>query len=136
MHLNVLLDLLHPVYRRLCSALLDAEEWGQPVLLDLLVRYARTMLPRPTPGDVDHDLSLLLTSAEPLFQSCNPSVVVAEARTIYYCALPEDHKKIVSPMLRLLDISPEVERVVLEYILHISHASPVRLPVPTSGTQI
>lgn len=119
------LDLLHPVYRRLCAALLDAEEWGQPVLLDLLVRYARTMLPRPSPGDVDPDLALLVASAEPLFQSCNPAVVVAVARAIYYCALSEEHKKIVSPMLRLLDVSPEVERVVLEYILHISHSSPV-----------
>lgn len=34
------LDLLHPVYRLLCAALLDTEEWGQPVMLDLLVRYA------------------------------------------------------------------------------------------------
>jgi AP-3 complex subunit beta len=67
-------------YRRLCRVLIDADEWGQVNLLELLVRYARTMLPRPTTSrdseteEIDQDLELLLTSAEPLFQSCNPAV--------------------------------------------------------------
>ena len=55
------------------------DEWGQADLLKLLVRYARTMLPRPvveTDGteEVDPDVKLLLSSAEPLFQSQNPAV--------------------------------------------------------------
>lgn len=63
--------------------IVDVDEWGQVNLLELLIRYARTMLPRPsvlhnTPGeekeDVDPDLALLLASAEPLFQSRNPAV--------------------------------------------------------------
>ncbi len=76
------LDLLHVHYRRLCRVLIDVDEWGQVNLLELLVRYARTMLPRLTSHDgpdqeteeIDQDLELLLTSAEPLFQSCNPAV--------------------------------------------------------------
>ena len=77
------LDLLHVYYRRLCRVLIDADEWGQVNLLELLVRYARTMLPRPTSSrdsqekemeEIDPDLELLLVSAEPLFQSCNPAV--------------------------------------------------------------
>ncbi len=77
------LDLLHVHYRRLCRVLIDVDEWGQVNLLELLVRYARTMLPRPTSSrntldketeEVDQDLVLLLTSAEPLFQSRNPAV--------------------------------------------------------------
>ena len=74
------LDLLHVHYRRLCRVLIDADEWGQVNLLELLVRYARTMLPRPATlrdsetEEIDQDLELLLTSAEPLFQSCNPAV--------------------------------------------------------------
>lgn len=79
------LDLLHVYYRRLCRVLIDADEWGQVNLLELLVRYARTMLPRPTTSrdsqdketeEIDPDLELLLVSAEPLFQSCNPAVSV------------------------------------------------------------
>jgi AP-3 complex subunit beta len=65
--------------------IVDVDEWGQVNLLELLIRYARTMLPRPTishnslgegeeKGDVDSDLELLLSSAEPLFQSRNPAV--------------------------------------------------------------
>lgn len=63
--------------------IVDVDEWGQVNLLELLIRYAMTMLPRPTashdsPGeekeDVDSDLELLITSAEPLFQSRNPAV--------------------------------------------------------------
>lgn len=34
-------DLVHGVYRRLCRILKDCEEWGQVVLLRLLLRYAR-----------------------------------------------------------------------------------------------
>ena len=77
------LDLLHQHYRRLCRTLIDVDEWGQVDLLNLLIRYARVMLPRPIPSnesgsntqfEVDSDLRLLLTSAEPLFQSQNPAV--------------------------------------------------------------
>ncbi|KAJ8457344.1 hypothetical protein ONZ51_g11591 [Trametes cubensis] len=89
------LDLLHQHYRRLCRTLIDVDEWGQVDLLNLLIRYARVMLPRPIPSnesgsntqfEVDNDLRLLLTSAEPLFQSQNPAVVLAVARVFYYPA--------------------------------------------------
>lgn len=59
------------------------DEWGQVDLINLLVRYARVMLPRPSTStnaegssdaEIDSDLRLLITSAEPLFQSQNPAV--------------------------------------------------------------
>ncbi|KAI0636195.1 adaptin N terminal region-domain-containing protein [Trametes polyzona] len=125
------LDLLHQHYRRLCRTLIDMDEWGQVDLLNLLVRYARVMLPRPIPtreGDasglyeVDSDLKLLLTSAEPLFQSQNPAVVLAVARAFYYLGPPTELPKIVPPLLRLLHISPEIERVVLTNLVLVSSA--------------
>ncbi|KAI0730068.1 adaptin N terminal region-domain-containing protein [Fomitopsis betulina] len=119
------LDLLHPHYRRLCRTIIDADEWGQVDLIDLLIRYARTMLPR-SGDDVDPDLRLLLTSVEPLFQSQNPAVVLAVARVFYYLAPPSETPKIVLPLLRLLHVSREVERVILAYLLvaarTLSHA--------------
>jgi len=127
------LDLLHQHYRRLCRTLIDADEWGQVNLLALLSRYARTMLPRPqviqttngqTEYEVDSDLKLLLTTSEPLFQSNNPAVVLAVARVFYYLAPQSEIKKIVPPLLRLLHISIEVERVVLTYILTVARAYP------------
>jgi AP-3 complex subunit beta len=86
------LDLLHPHYRRLCKILVDLDEWGQVELMDLLLRYARTMLPRPGIGsssgavagdeegkdeDMDKDVKLLLDSVELVFQSRNPAVSVS-----------------------------------------------------------
>src|SRR5712691_9946119 len=53
-------------------------------------------------------------------------VVMSVTRAFYYLALPSQHHKIVHPLLRLLAVSPEVERVVLTYILSISHTAPVR----------
>ncbi|TFK82840.1 hypothetical protein K466DRAFT_603355 [Polyporus arcularius HHB13444] len=124
------LDLLHLHYRRLCRTLIDVDEWGQVDLMNLLIRYARVMLPRPLPStdvagsstvEVDSDLKLLLTSAEPLFQSHNPAVVLAVARVFYYLGLPSDLPKIVPPLLRLLHVSPEIERVVLRNLVLTSN---------------
>ena len=74
------LDLLHQHYRRLCKLLPDVDEWGQVDLVNLLLRYARTMLPRPVvkndskEEEVDKDVKLLLESVELLLHSRNPAV--------------------------------------------------------------
>ncbi|PBK79829.1 hypothetical protein ARMGADRAFT_1021326 [Armillaria gallica] len=122
------LDLLHKHYRRLCKTLVDVDEWGQIDLLALLLRYSRTMLPRPLLSgeeeEIDKDVKLLLNSAEPLFFSRNPAVVLAAARVLYYAGPPSYHAKIVQPLLRLLSVSKEIERVVLAYTLIVASASP------------
>jgi AP-3 complex subunit beta len=41
------LAFLHPHYRRICRLLVDADEWGQIVALQILIRYARAMLEKP-----------------------------------------------------------------------------------------
>ncbi|CAE6456436.1 unnamed protein product [Rhizoctonia solani] len=146
------LELLHPHYRRLCKVLVDADEWGQVELLDLLGRYARTMLSRPVEGlkelvgknaestdDVekflddappisfealDPDLLLLLKSSENLLHSRNPAVVLSVARIYWYIAPSSYRPKIVAPLLRLLHVSPEVERVVVENLGIIAQEQP------------
>ncbi|KAJ7104301.1 adaptin N terminal region-domain-containing protein [Mycena belliarum] len=118
------LDMLHTQYRRLCRILLDVDEWGQINLLHLLLRYARTMLPRPTEEDIDVDIKFLLTSAEPLFQSRNPAVVLAVTRVFYYAGPPSYHSRMVQPLVRLLHNSKEVERVVIAYVLAVSRTAP------------
>lgn len=46
-------DLLHPFYRHICRLLVDADEWGQIVALQVIVMYARRMLDKPeTSGNV------------------------------------------------------------------------------------
>lgn len=34
-------DLIHPNFRKLCTLLIDVDEWGQLVILNVLTRYAR-----------------------------------------------------------------------------------------------
>jgi AP-3 complex subunit beta len=144
------LDLLHQQYRRLCRTLVDVDEWGQINLLNLLMRYARVMLPRPTVTvegekstmEVDRDLQLLLTTSEPLLQSRNPAVscpvhpsisfstkmrqvVMAVARVFYYVGPPSLIPRIIHPLLRLLNVSKAVERVVLSDILILTQTVPV-----------
>ncbi|EJD06497.1 uncharacterized protein FOMMEDRAFT_131430 [Fomitiporia mediterranea MF3/22] len=130
------LDLLHPHYRRLCRMLLDIDAWGQVSVLELLARYARSMLPRPVTSDsagnkmdegnedVDPDLQLLLSASEPLLMSRNPSVVMAVSRVFFYLSPPSQVNKLVGPLLRLLSVSKEVEAVVLANILIIMHEYP------------
>jgi len=42
------LDLLHPVYRKLCHLLADIDEWGQIVTLEILTRYCRRFFRKPS----------------------------------------------------------------------------------------
>ncbi|KAG1725360.1 adaptin N terminal region-domain-containing protein [Suillus paluster] len=124
------LDLLHVHFRRLCRALPDIDAWGQVDVLRVLVRYVRTMLPKPVSAserqgeEVDKDLKLLLTCAEPLFMSKNPAVVLAVARAFYYLAPSSMLSKVAAPLLRILSVSREVERVALAYLLVVARSHP------------
>ncbi|KIR55356.1 AP-3 complex subunit beta [Cryptococcus gattii Ru294] len=130
------LDLLHPYFRHICRLIVDADEWGQAVALEVLVRYARAMLEkpigvgavRPQPktehqkhGDqsedefegIDQDLAMLLYCIKPLFHSRNPAVILATAKA-YWCLAPVDHAIVgqhllVKPLLRLAGSSSSEE---------------------------
>eukprot|EP00238_Polyblepharides_amylifera_P013156 CAMPEP_0196575746 /NCGR_PEP_ID=MMETSP1081-20130531/5164_1 /TAXON_ID=36882 /ORGANISM="Pyramimonas amylifera, Strain CCMP720" /LENGTH=844 /DNA_ID=CAMNT_0041894145 /DNA_START=15 /DNA_END=2549 /DNA_ORIENTATION=+ len=41
------LDLLHSHFRKLCKMIVDVDEWGQALLTNLLLRYARTQFCKP-----------------------------------------------------------------------------------------
>ena len=41
------IDLIHKNYRKLCTLLVDVDEWGQIVILNMLTRYARTQFINP-----------------------------------------------------------------------------------------
>lgn len=109
------LDILHPFYRHIVRLLVDADEWGQIVALEVLTKYARTMLDKPdTAGSVDpsqiaarqvkangngngnesedefegidNDLAMFLHLSKPLFQSRNPAVILGMANAYYHLA--------------------------------------------------
>ncbi len=41
------IDLIHKNFRKLCNLLIDVEEWGQVVIINMLTRYARTQFLDP-----------------------------------------------------------------------------------------
>lgn len=43
------IDLIHKNYRKLCNLLIDVDEWGQVVIINMLTRYARTQFVSPGP---------------------------------------------------------------------------------------
>nr|XP_021136992.1 AP-3 complex subunit beta-2-like [Columba livia] len=56
------IDLTHKNYRKLCNLLIDVEEWGQVVIINMLTRYARTQFLSPNQNE-----SLLEESTEKAF---------------------------------------------------------------------
>ncbi|XP_073687890.1 AP-3 complex subunit beta-2 isoform X6 [Garra rufa] len=56
------IDLIHKNYRKLCNLLIDVEEWGQVVIINMLTRYARTQFLNPNINE-----SLLEESSEKAF---------------------------------------------------------------------
>ncbi len=46
------IDLIHKNYRKLCNLLVDVEEWGQVVIINMLTRYSRTQFLDPNMQDV------------------------------------------------------------------------------------
>ncbi|KAL8163454.1 UNVERIFIED_CONTAM: AP-3 complex subunit beta-2 [Gekko kuhli] len=56
------IDLIHKNYRKLCNLLIDVEEWGQVVIINMLTRYARTQFLSPTQNE-----SLLEENTEKAF---------------------------------------------------------------------
>ncbi len=71
--------------------LVDVDEWGQIDLMHLLLRYARTMLPRPVGDELDPDVKLLLTSVEPVLISRNPAVSIFFFTIIPWLSQPRLH---------------------------------------------
>lgn len=49
-------DLIHKNYRKLCNLLVDVDEWGQIIIINMLTRYARTQFLDPNVDDYEDDL--------------------------------------------------------------------------------
>lgn len=50
------IDLIHKNYRKLCNLLIDVEEWGQVVIINMLTRYARTQFLNPNINVSDNQI--------------------------------------------------------------------------------
>lgn len=48
-------DLIHKNYRKLCNLLVDVDEWGQVLIINMLTRYARTQFVDPNQDDFNDE---------------------------------------------------------------------------------
>ncbi|KAJ3128506.1 AP-3 complex subunit beta-1 [Physocladia obscura] len=103
-------DLIHIHWRKLCTLLIDADEWAQIDILGAMLRYARVHFVDPNKlneagKELDFDHKLLLTSCVPLLQSRNAAVVLAAARFLVHAAPVDSLVSATKALLRLLHTS-------------------------------
>uniref|UniRef100_A0A0C9RZA1 AP-3 complex subunit beta n=1 Tax=Fopius arisanus TaxID=64838 RepID=A0A0C9RZA1_9HYME len=142
------IDLIHKNYRKLCNLLVDVDEWGQVVIVNMLTRYARTQFvnpnadefeenedkpfyesdseesfngaPKKTKFSLDTDHRLLLRNTKPLLQSRNASVVMSVAQLYHHVAPRTEVMIAAKALIRLLRNHREVQSIVLHCIASIS----------------
>ncbi|XP_051739819.1 LOW QUALITY PROTEIN: AP-3 complex subunit beta-2 [Ctenopharyngodon idella] len=90
------IDLIHKNYRKLCNLLIDVEEWGQVVIINMLTRYARTQFLNPNINE-----SLLEESGEKAFYASDDEEE-DEDKKAETAALPKRKPYVMDPDHRLL----------------------------------
>ncbi|CAI7996336.1 AP-3 complex subunit beta-2 [Geodia barretti] len=58
------IDMIHKNYRKLCNLLVDVDEWGQVMIINMLTRYARTQFANPNQEEVAEDAPFYVESEE------------------------------------------------------------------------
>lgn len=120
-------DLIHGNYRKLCALLVDVDEWGQIIIINMLLRYARTHFLNPNKDSVnsssriDSDHLLLIRSVKPLLQSRNSGVVLAVIQ-LYLAISPhfELTAQLIRPLIRLLHSHHEIQLIILKNIVTLT----------------
>lgn len=142
------IELVHKNYKKLCNLLVDVDEWGQVLIINMLTRYARTQFIDPNLEDevvsdqedkpfydgsseseksdrkpsytLDADHRLLLRQTKPLLQSRNAAVVMAVAQLYHHIAPKNDVNLVAKALIRLLRSRKEVQSIVLTCIASMS----------------
>lgn len=146
------IDLIHPVYRRLCRSLPEFDLWAQLAVLRVLVRYARRCFPRhqgsgallrsrdfyedarPTASEhggksvtgSNRDLGLLLNACRSLIESRNAATVLAAVRC-YILLVPTESQYlslIPSALIALLRNGSDTQYLVLQNIASLAASRP------------
>ncbi|OWF47522.1 AP-3 complex subunit beta-2-like isoform X3 [Mizuhopecten yessoensis] len=58
------IDLIHKNFRKLCNLLVDVEEWGQVVIVNMLTRYVRTQFVSPNQGESTEEVKAFYEDSE------------------------------------------------------------------------
>eukprot|EP00727_Mastigamoeba_balamuthi_P004329 m51a1_g13894 Adaptor protein complex 3 (AP-3), beta subunit (1175) ;mRNA; r:711313-716670 len=131
------MDLVHPVFRRMCHVLPDMDEWGQVAVLSLMLRYAREQFTNPDAsthkkptGEVDEDWVMdpdhraMLAASAPLMHSRNTAVVLGAAVLHFYTAPPSELARAARALVRLLHAGREAQYVALANIATLAAQHP------------
>lgn len=72
------IDLIHKNYRKLCNLLVDVEEWGQVVIINMLTRYCRTQFANPNAVvNLVHFVEILIFDVSLQRNACADGAVVS-----------------------------------------------------------
>lgn len=72
-------DLVHKNYRKLCNLLVDVDEWGQVIIINMLTRYARTQFTDPNAED-NEDGEYQAEAEKPFYEDTSGSENESEAK--------------------------------------------------------
>jgi len=97
------IDLVHKNYRKLCNLLVDVEEWGQVVILNMLTRYARTQFvdPNPPGGTLD-EIEREKKFYEDEFSSDDEEAKKRERQKVERPKMDQDHRLLLRSARPLL----------------------------------
>ncbi|KAH3756659.1 AP-3 complex subunit beta-2 [Pelomyxa schiedti] len=124
------MELIHPIFSKLCNMLPNMDEWGQISLITLLQSYGRSNFTSPhnpdihTCNDLDVDYQLLIKSSKPLLHSQSPAVVLSVAILFYHLAPCSELPVICKPLLRLIRGNREASYVALSNIASMAESHP------------
>ncbi|CAI5066060.1 ANM_HP_G0029880.mRNA.1.CDS.1 [Saccharomyces cerevisiae] len=128
------LELLHGHFRRYCRIIKQLDSWSQSYLIELLIKYCKQYLPKPTVVDKssegsprscplpdkyneieypsyevvnDPDLDLFLQSLNCLIYSSNPTVILSCCNALYQLASPLQMKntKFIEALVRTVTMT-------------------------------
>lgn len=127
-------DLIHKNYRKLCNLLVDVDEWGQVVIINMLTRYARTQFTDPNIDDNDFDQSVEVD--KPFYDESSGSDAEFDAATNHHGSnkseksyiLDSDHRLLLrqtKPLLQSRNAS--VVMIVAQLYHHIAPRNEVTL---------
>ncbi|XP_039299668.1 AP-3 complex subunit beta-2-like [Nilaparvata lugens] len=104
------IDLVHRHFRKLCNLLVDVDEWGQVLIINMLTRYARTQFADPN----------LQVSLKTVVLKLSHCVVMSVCRLYHHLAPRSEVGIVTKSLIRLLRSHREVQSVVLNCIASMS----------------
>lgn len=120
-------DLIHKNYRKLCNILVDVDEWGQVLIINMLTRYARTQFTDPNVDDevLDEDGE---AKNKKFYESSTDSDVNGEMDKKVPAILDADHRLLLRQTKPLLQSrNAAVVMAVAQLYHHIAPKNEVQM---------